>query len=119
MERESIRITVAVATVLKAFLDQLHEDPGEPWCYGYQLMGITGFPSGKLYPILARLEAAGWLEKRWEDVDPTVEQRPRRRLYQLRGHAVTAARVELAALYERITPLHGSRLSGRPAGGIV
>jgi PadR family transcriptional regulator, regulatory protein PadR len=118
MEREPIRITVAVATVLKAFLDRLHEEPGQPCCYGYQLMGITGFPSGKLYPILARLEAAGWLEKRWEDIDPAVEGRPKRRLYQIRGDVVAAARVELAELHERVTPLHGTRLTN-PAGGFA
>jgi hypothetical protein len=43
-------MTLAVAAVLRVFLD----DPDAPR-YGYELMRRTGFPSGKLYPILARL----------------------------------------------------------------
>ncbi|NUR31119.1 MAG: PadR family transcriptional regulator, partial [Catenulispora sp.] len=41
------RITLAVATLLRIFL----EDPTEPH-YGYDLMRLTTYPSGKLYPIL-------------------------------------------------------------------
>ena len=29
--------------------------------------------------ILARLERCGWLESRWEDIEPAEEGRPRRR----------------------------------------
>src|SRR5262249_52308029 len=62
-----VRVTVAVACVLRVFLD----DVGAPR-YGYELMRLTGYPSGKLYPILARLEAAGWLDAQFEDIDPKV-----------------------------------------------
>ena len=51
-----VRMTIAVARVLREFL----ADVGEPR-YGYELMQSTEFPSGKLYPILARLQHAGWL----------------------------------------------------------
>ena len=55
---EDFRITVAVARVLREFL----VDVAKPR-YGYDLMQSTGFPSGKLYPILARLQhAGGWSE---------------------------------------------------------
>ena len=37
----------------------------------------------RFYPILFRLERAGWLESRWEDGDPKALGRPRRRLYQV------------------------------------
>ena len=46
-----VRVTVAVARVLREFV----ADASEPR-YGYELMQLTGFPSGKLYPILARLQ---------------------------------------------------------------
>src|SRR5438270_13904421 len=39
--------------------------------------------SGTLYPILARLEQAKWLESHWEEGDPRLLGRPRRRLYRL------------------------------------
>lgn len=41
--------------------------------------------SGTLYPILLRLEQAGWLESRWEAETPQELGRPRRRFYQLTG----------------------------------
>jgi len=50
---------------------------------GAMLMRITEIRSGTLYPILARLEAAGWLKSRWEDVDPSKVKRPAMRLYRV------------------------------------
>jgi PadR family transcriptional regulator, regulatory protein PadR len=59
VERSSgISVTVATARVLRAFL----ADASRPR-YGYDLMRETGYASGKLYPILARLTRAGWLER--------------------------------------------------------
>ncbi len=46
-------MTRAVAALLRIFLGNESEAR-----YGYDLMKETGFASGKLYPILARLEAA-------------------------------------------------------------
>jgi PadR family transcriptional regulator PadR len=42
-----------------------------------------GLASGTLYPILLRLESAGWFSSQWESVDPSSAGRPRRRLYRL------------------------------------
>lgn len=39
--------------------------------------------SGTMYPMLARLERAGWLKGEWEDVEPKEAGRPRRRFYSL------------------------------------
>jgi PadR family transcriptional regulator PadR len=50
---------------------------------GAEIRRSTGIASGTLYPILARLEAAGWLQSRWEQVDPSEVGRPRRRFYSL------------------------------------
>jgi PadR family transcriptional regulator, regulatory protein PadR len=66
-----VRMTIAVATVLRIFLN----DVSEPR-YGYELMRLTGFPSGKLYPILARLQRAGWLIREQEQIDPGAPGRP-------------------------------------------
>jgi len=94
---QRLQMTVAVATVLRAFVDE----PSRPH-YGYELMKLTGFPSGKLYPILARLQRAGWLVKETEPVDPAAAGRPVRRFYLLTSGGLEAARIELAKLGERL-----------------
>jgi PadR family transcriptional regulator, regulatory protein PadR len=94
-----VRMTIAVATVLRIFLN----DVSEPR-YSYELMRLTGFPSGKLYPILARLRRAGWLIREQEQIDPGAAGRPARRLYRLSSAGIQAARQELAALNEKLRP---------------
>jgi PadR family transcriptional regulator PadR len=94
-----LRLTVAVAQILRAFL----EDPARPR-YGYDLMRQTGFPSGKLYPIVSRLHRAGWLVRENEAIDPSAEGRPPRVVYRLSAAGVVAARRELASLAEEIRP---------------
>lgn len=115
---QNLRVTLAVATLLRVFL----EDPGEPR-YGYDLMRQTGFPSGKLYPILARLEAAGWLIKELEQVSPAAVGRPARRNYRLSGEGAAAARRELAVVNAQLRPLSGHGpgpgRAPRPAAGAV
>ena len=50
---------------------------------GSQIGRSTRLQSGTLYPILLRLEQAGWLESYWETETPQELGRPRRRFYQL------------------------------------
>jgi DNA-binding PadR family transcriptional regulator len=109
---DSVRVTLAVATVLRVFLD----DVGKPR-YGYELMQLTTFPSGKLYPLLARLERAGWLVKEIEDVEPGAVGRPARRLYRLSEEGTQAARYELARLNEQLRPATPITSPLRPEGG--
>ena len=40
--------------------------------YGLQIGQAAELPSGTVHPILARLEGCGWLESRWEDIEPEV-----------------------------------------------
>lgn len=103
-------MTEAVAVVLRAFLD----DAAEPR-YGYELMRLTGFPSGKLYPVLARLLTAGWLVKEVEQIDPVSEGRPVRRLYRLSADGEIAAREQLADGHRLSYPSRIPRL--RPVVG--
>lgn len=86
-----MQVTVATAKVLAAFLD------AQPR-YGLELMRETGLQSGTLYPILARLERAGWVDSAAEDVAPQSVRRPRRRYYRLTGKGDAAARLCRAAL---------------------
>ena len=92
-------MTLAVARVLREFL----ADPSQAR-YGYELMGATGFPSGKLYPVLARLVDAGWLVREREDVDASRAGRPARYLYRLSEQGAVAARRELTGLSEQLAP---------------
>lgn len=100
-----MRVTLGVAVVLRIFLD----DAAQPR-YGYELMQLTGFASGKLYPILARLEASGWLEGRFEDGDPVALGRPARRWYRLTEPGVASARLELARVHTQLAPFVAPRV---------
>jgi DNA-binding PadR family transcriptional regulator len=100
-----VRITVAVALVLREFLT----DVSTPR-YGYDLMQSTGYPSGKLYPILARLRHAGWLARTAEDIEPTDEGRPARYLYSLTADGCVQARQELAILSGQLSMASRSQL---------
>jgi len=52
--------------------------------YGFDIMDVTGLPSGTVYPALRRLEAAGLLAAKWEDEQTARnEQRPARKYYKL------------------------------------
>lgn len=107
-----VRMTTAVATVLSAFL----ADPAEDR-YGLDLMRVTGHPSGTLYPILLRLQRAGWVDAHWEDVDPVTAGRPARRYYRLTPDGAVAARTAVAELYERLAPGRDPRATPRTLPG--
>jgi PadR family transcriptional regulator, regulatory protein PadR len=72
------RMTQATLAVLRAF----SENPTREM-YGLEICAGAGLPTGTVHPILARLEAAGWLQSSWEQVDPHEQGRPRRRYYTL------------------------------------
>jgi PadR family transcriptional regulator PadR len=103
-----LRVTLPMAKVLRAFLD----DPSAAR-YGFDLMQATGLPSGTLYPILARLERAGWIRGRSEAIDPAVAGRPARRFYELSDEGLRAATRELAALAAALVPPVSGRLDPR------
>jgi DNA-binding PadR family transcriptional regulator len=50
---------------------------------GADISKAIGIASGTLYPILFRLERAGWLSSDWEDIDASEMGRPRKRLYRM------------------------------------
>ncbi|MFP5205341.1 MAG: PadR family transcriptional regulator [Acidobacteriota bacterium] len=78
MNTESPRITGPVLKVLKILMNC-----PEVGISGAEIARSTKLASGTLYPILFRLENAGWLESRWEEVTPSVVKRPRKRLYHV------------------------------------
>ena len=99
MPVDDVRITTAVARVLRQFL----ECTSAPR-YGFDLMHSTGLASGSLYVILARLERSGWLTSEQEEVDPAAIGRPARRLYRLTPDGAVAAHLELARLSDSLRP---------------
>jgi PadR family transcriptional regulator PadR len=110
-EFEDLELTPRMAEVIRAFL----EDPLKER-YGFDLMQATGLRSGTLYPLLAKLRAAGWLTVGTEDIDPRTEGRPARRYYQITAAAIPTARMQLAALSARYRlPASAPRLA--TAGG--
>jgi len=105
-----LRFTTNIAKVVRTML----RDPTAEY-YGYDLMRKTGMPSGRLYPILAQLEAAEWIEGRREDIDAATAGRPPRRFYRLTPDGTVLARQGLAELLAQlgVPPLRGL---GRPEG---
>jgi PadR family transcriptional regulator, regulatory protein PadR len=73
-----VRISLQTLRVLESFLENVSEELA-----GADVQKRSGLASGTLYPILLRLESAGWFVSRWERVDPAAVGRPRRRLYRL------------------------------------
>lgn len=52
--------------------------------YGFDIMDITGLPSGTVYPALRRLEESEFVDSRWEREGVAhKEQRPPRKYYEL------------------------------------
>lgn len=80
-------------------MDALIQSPG---LAGADLMRATKLKSGSLYPILRRLEEAGWITGNWEEIDPREAGRPRRRFYKVtatgRRNAARAAQSQATVL---------------------
>ncbi|MER7002831.1 helix-turn-helix transcriptional regulator [Dactylosporangium sp. NPDC000555] len=100
---QPLRITTTLVQVVEVFL----ADPTVER-YGLDVMRATGCPSGTVYPILVRLQGIGWLQARWEEIDPAEAGRPARRWYQLTPHGVQSARAELAAYRQRRASRRGA-----------
>ncbi|MGH9696527.1 MAG: PadR family transcriptional regulator [Bryobacteraceae bacterium] len=66
--------------------------------YGFDIMDVTGLPSGTVYPALRRLERDGLVTGKWEDESIALaEERPPRRYYR----TTRAGRQSLVLLIER------------------
>lgn len=83
---ESPTLTSQTLKVLATMVSDVEAE----W-YGLDLSKRSGLKPGTIYPILNRLLKADWVERRWEDIDPATEGRPKRRLYRLTRIGVPAA----------------------------
>jgi DNA-binding PadR family transcriptional regulator len=77
------RISLAAGLVLHAL--------NSGFRYGFDVMDVTGLPSGTVYPALRRLEQARFIRSAWEPVTVArAEQRPPRKYYVLTPTGATA-----------------------------
>lgn len=80
-----MRLTTPTKLVILAF--------GSGAGYGFDIIDLTGLPSGTVYPILRRLDHAGLLKSHWEPARiARQQQRPPRRYYHLSGAGATLLR---------------------------
>lgn len=87
-----MRLTHATALILQALASGRR--------HGFQIMEVSGLPSGTVYPVLRRLEREKAVESEWESEEGArAAGRRQRRVYRLTesGHAWAArARQRLA-----------------------
>jgi PadR family transcriptional regulator, regulatory protein PadR len=88
----ALRMTTTTKLVLQALL----HDPGQE-LYGLEVADLTGLTPGTIYPILVRLQGLGWVESRWEEIDPHQEKRPARRYYRITADGAVSAKKAIEA----------------------
>jgi DNA-binding PadR family transcriptional regulator len=76
------RVTPATALVLEALLSAER-------LWGLQIVKDVGKKPGTIYPILDRLELAGWVQGEWDTSE--TRKGPRRRYYRLVAEARPSA----------------------------
>jgi DNA-binding PadR family transcriptional regulator len=88
-------MTEPTQRVLREFLD----DPTAEK-YGLQICKAVTLAPGTVHPLLYKFEELGWLESRFEEIDPSDAGRPRRRYYRLTPDGVEFARDALARVHK-------------------
>ena len=86
-----MRMTLITALVMQAI--------GAGHRHGFDIVDVTGYPTGTVYPALRRLERDGFVRSRWEDERAANRQgRPARRYYELTAAGVRALDEAIDAL---------------------
>lgn len=109
------RITPATVDVLRVLLE-------EESLWGMLVIKRTARPAGSVYPILERLEGAGWVASTWEP--DTERSGPRRRLYELTLDGAAAAQATVASFDEAgrsepATRTRAARVAGQATGRLA
>src|SRR5579872_690123 len=101
--RETVRLSHTSALILQSV--------GAAHPYGFDVMEVTGLPSGTVYPALRRLERDRLIISRWEEL-------PARRYYKLTPAGTVALR-EVQQRYPLLRhlalPPKAARRKGVPA----
>ena len=87
-----LRLTGTTRQVLGALVAHPARDH-----HGAQIRADTGLPTGRIYPVLTRLEALQWLDSGWESPTEQVQGWPRRRYYRLNPQGLAQIRGALAS----------------------
>ena len=99
-----MRMTLITALVMQAI--------GAGHRHGFDIVDVTGYPTGTVYPALRRLERDGYVRSHWEaERTAAREGRPARRYYELTAAGVTALDTALA----RLRQLEAARGRVKPA----
>ncbi|WP_433206799.1 PadR family transcriptional regulator [Nocardia sp. CA-107356] len=106
---DKVRMTLQTLAVLRVLLVQPAAEN-----YGLRVAQRCGLPTGSVYPILARLEAADWITSDWENIDESAEGRRRRRLYQLTPGGTDHARAALLETQQKLGSSHPTA-TGNPS----
>jgi DNA-binding PadR family transcriptional regulator len=78
------RLSHSAALILKAL--------SLGYCFGLDVMEVTGLPSGTVYPALRRLERDKLVESKWEPEEEAIAKaRPARRYYEVTRAGKVAA----------------------------
>lgn len=80
--------------------------------YGFDVMDITGLPSGTVYPALRRMEEAGIVDSKWEkETTAQRDGRPARKYYEITaaGREALAEAVKRYRYMERLLPASGRK----------
>ena len=97
-----IKYTQLELRFLSIFLNNQHKT-----FYASEIGEILGVSYGSVVPLLMRFEKAKWLEFDWEDIDPKIEGRPKRKLFKLSDIGMTKAK---QAIRSEIEFLQGKRI---------
>jgi len=100
-----MRMTLTTALVLQAIAGG-HR-------FGFEIVDVTGYPTGTVYPALRRLEHAGFVRSEWErERVASRDARPQRRYYEITAAGTRA----LDGALEPMRSLGGLRpLTPKPA----
>lgn len=93
------RLSHSAALILKAL--------SLGYCFGLDIMEVTGLPSGTVYPALRRLERDALVDSKWEPAEEaTANQRPARRYYEVTrsGKAAALAATQRYPLLAHLLP---------------
>ena len=77
------------------------------YCFGFDVMEVTGLPSGTVYPALRRLERDELVVSKWEpEEEAASNQRPARRYYEVtrEGKAAALAATQRYPLLAHLVP---------------
>lgn len=102
--RNALKMSYTAALVLQTI--------SSGYNYGFDIMEVTGLPSGTVYPALRRLEQQEFIKSSWETEHTAfADQRPARKYYRLTrdGKEALGNAVQRYALLDRLVSAEKSK----------